>query len=92
MYGTIFRMKVKDGEKPNVISLFKNRSSQRIQGAIATYLMIPDNSIGELVGVAVFEDKAAYVANANDPAQHEAFSELRTYLLEDPEWIDGEYA
>ena len=43
------------------------------------------------MGVAIFEDKAAYIANANDSVQHEIFTKLRSCLSEDPEWTDGEY-
>ena len=92
MYGTIFRMKVKPGQQDHVITLFKERTNQGIKGAIAAYLMIPDNMTNELIGVAIFEDRASYEANSNDPDQHEAYSELRACLLEDPEWTDGEYA
>ena len=91
MYGTIFRMKVKPGEQANVIALFKDRTNQGIGGAIAAYLMTPDNDPDGFVGVAVFKDKSAYIANANDPTQHEVFSKLRACLSEDPEWTDGEY-
>ena len=91
MYGTIFRMKVKPGEQGNAISHFKDRSPQDIKGAIAVYLMEPENRPNELVGVAIFKDKTAYMANASDSLQHEAFSKLRACLVEDPEWTDGEY-
>ena len=91
MYGTIFRMKVKPGEQGNAISHFKDRSPQDIKGAIAVYLLQPETQDNELVGVAIFEDKAAYIANANDSVQHEIFTKLRSCLSEDPEWTDGEY-
>ncbi len=45
MYGRIFRMKVEDGEEDNVISLLKTQARQRIEGAIATYLVALDNSL-----------------------------------------------
>ena len=37
----------------------------------------------------VFEDRASYDKNANDPAQHERFMEMRGLLEADPEWHDG---
>jgi len=86
MYGTIFRMRIKPGEQENTTALLKDRTNQGIAGAISAYLMIPDNSPDELVGVAVFEDKTAYTAKTNDPTQHEAFSKFRACLLEDSEW------
>ena len=53
--------------------------------------MKPDAKSGELIGVAVFEDKASYEANADDPEQDKWFGSLRALLTEDPEWEDGEY-
>ena len=96
MYGTIFRMKTIPGQQSNAISHFKKRSAQDIEGAIAVYLLQPETQNpetqnNELVGVVIFEDKAAYIANANDSVQHEIFTKLRSCLSEDPEWTDGEY-
>ena len=45
MHGRIFRMKVKDGEEDNVISLLKTQARQRTERAIANYLVAPDNSL-----------------------------------------------
>ncbi len=41
--------------------------------------------------MAVFEDKASYEANADNPEQHKWFGSLRDLLTEDPAWEDGEY-
>ena len=91
MYGTIFRMKTIPGQQSKAISHVKKRSAEDIKGAIAVYLLQPETQDNELVGVAIFEDKAAYIANANDSVQHEIFTKLRSCLSEDPEWTDGEY-
>ena len=53
--------------------------------------MRPDSDTGELIGVAVFEDKEAYLANGNDPEQDAWFGKLRALLQSDPSWEDGEY-
>ena len=53
--------------------------------------MKPDDKNADLVGVAVFESKEAYVANANDPEQHEAFTKMMEHLVAEPNWTDGEY-
>ena len=53
--------------------------------------MKPDDKNADLVGVAVFESKEAYVANANDPEQHEAFTKMMEHLEAEPSWTDGEY-
>ena len=52
--------------------------------------MRPDRSPNELIGVAIFRDKASYIANADDPEQHAWFMKLREALEADPEWEDGE--
>ena len=37
----------------------------------------------------IFEDRASYDKNANDPAQHERYTAMRALLEADPEWHDG---
>lgn len=53
--------------------------------------MKPDAGSGELIGVAIFQDKQSYLANGDDPAQQEWYRKLRDALEADPEWEDGEY-
>ena len=94
MYGTIFRMKVKPGQQGRVNELFEEWDQERqpkIEGAVGGVFMRPDRSPNELIGVAIFRDKASYIANADDPEQHAWFMKLREALEADPEWEDGEY-
>ena len=94
MYGTIFRMKVKPGQEDAVVSLVKEWEKERkpkIVGVVGGYVMKPDNKQGLLIGVAVFKDKASYMANADDPDQDRWFRRIRDLLEADPEWEDGEY-
>ena len=94
MYGTIFRMKVKQGQEQRVVDIFKEWEMDRkphVKGVVAGLLMKPDKASGEFVGVAVFEDKTAFMANADDPEQDKWFRKLREILTEDPAWEDGEY-
>ena len=44
-----------------------------------------------MIGVAVFQDKASYVGNADNPEQIAWYGRLRELLEADPEWEDGEY-
>ena len=53
--------------------------------------MKPDRKPGELIGVAVFEDRATYRANADDPEQDAWFRRVRELLESDPDWEDGDY-
>ena len=94
MYGTIFRMRPKSGQEQAVIDHVKAWERERrgkVKGAIGALLMKPDAGTGELVGVAVFEDKASYEANAGTPEQDRWYRALREMLEADPEWEDGEY-
>ena len=94
MYGTIFRMKVKEGQDQRVVDIFNEWDHQRkskVKGAVAGLLLRSDKKSGELVGVAVFQDKSTYQANASDPEQDKWYRRLRELLTADPEWEDGEY-
>ena len=94
MYGTIFRMKVAPGDREKVIELFVGWERDRkpkVKGAVGGLVLKPDTKADELVGVAIFEDRASYMANADDPEQDRWYRKLRPLLLADPEWEDGEY-
>ena len=94
MYGTIFRMKVKSGQEQRVIDTFRDWEREQqpvVKGALGGVLMKPDGSSNELIGVAIFEDKQSYVANADRPGQQQWYAKLRDALEADPEWEDGEY-
>ena len=56
------------------------------KGMLAWFLMRPDEENVDLIGVAVFESKEAYISNANSPEQHEVFTKMA-----EPTWTDGEY-
>ncbi len=94
MYGSIFRMKVKRGQEQKVVDIFKEWDREhrpRVKGAVAGFVLKPEAKAGELLGVAVFQDKAAYVTNADSPEQDMWYRRLRDLLVADPEWEDGEF-
>ena len=91
-YGTIFRMRPKPGAEPQIVALMDEWERDRkpnVKGAIGGYLFRPDNRPGELIGVAVFQDRESYAANARDPAQDAWYRHLREHLQGDPDWEDG---
>jgi|TARA_B100001964_G_scaffold223853_1_gene270181 heme-degrading monooxygenase HmoA len=90
MYGTIFNLRVKAGHERDLLETVDDRNAE-IKGAVAWFLMRPDDKNADLVGVAVFESKEAYVANANSQEQHEAFTKMMEHLVAEPNWTDGEY-
>jgi quinol monooxygenase YgiN len=91
-YGTIFRMRIKPGAEQTIVGLmeeWEREHKPKIRGALASYLYRPEKRPGELVGVAVFRDRDAYMANANNPEQDAWYRRLRDQLEADPEWEDG---
>jgi len=94
MYGTIFRMKAKLGREQKLIAVFQDwerEQKPQTPGAIAGLLFKPDRKSDEFIGVAVFQDKESYLANAGNPAQDAWYKELRELLVSAPIWEDGEY-
>ena len=94
MYGTIFRMKAKPGQENALVEVFKEWEKEQqpnVRGAIGGLVLKPDERPGEFIGVAIFEDKTTYTANADSPDQHAWYLRLRELLEADPEWEDGEY-
>ena len=88
MYGTIFNLNVKPGHEADIM----NELNVDIRpGMVAWFLMRPDDSNADLIGVAIFESKEAYLANANSPEQHQAFTQVMKHLTAEPSWTDGEY-
>jgi len=90
MYGTIFNLNVKTDHKEKLIELMKNQA-RNPEGMLAWFLMHPDDDDEDLIGVAVFENKDAHLANATNPDQHEYFVAIMEHLNSEPTWTDGEY-
>ena len=89
MYGSIFNMDVKEGHEGELLGLMD--ALEAPAGMLGWFVMKPDLDDRKLIGVAVFRDKEAYVANANRPEQHESFMKIMDHLASEPDWTDGEY-
>ena len=88
MYGTCARMVVKAENRDAIRAVFDDDQPTDIKGYVGTYVLNENDSDAVWLLV-VFEDRASYDKNANDPAQHERFMEMRGLLEADPEWHDG---
>ena len=88
MYGTIFNLDVKSGHEQMLLQTMRKNTPE---GMVAWFLMRPDEDDADMIGVAVFESKEAYIANANSPEQHEAFTQMMNHLSSEPIWTDGTY-
>ena len=89
MYGTVFNLNVKEGHKDKLIEVM-GANDRTPDGMVAWFLMNPDDDT-DLIGVAIFENKNAHLANANNPDQHEYFVAMMEHLNSEPTWTDGEY-
>jgi hypothetical protein len=93
MFGTIYRMRPREGEEAGVADYYRRWERERkpvVRGAIAAYVFKPKARPGELMGVVVFDSEANYYTNAADPEQDRWYRQLRELLLADPEWSDGD--
>ena len=90
MYGTIFNLNVKKGHKDELIKMMKE-NDRKPDGMVAWFLMNPDDDGKDMVGVAIFKNKEAHLANANNPDQHDYFVEMMSHLNSEPTWTDGTY-
>tara|TARA_B000000475_G_C15841354_1_gene384078 strand:+ start:205 stop:495 length:291 start_codon:yes stop_codon:yes gene_type:complete len=90
MYGTIFNLKVKDGHEKLLLEEM-NTQEENPEGMIAWFLMTPDDTSKDWIGVAVFNSKEDHVNNANRPQQAQSFQKMMEHLEEEPKWTDGEY-
>jgi len=93
LYGSIFRLQPIPGKEQELEALMRAEEQQdeqrlRASGWVSTYIFKLDK--GGMMGVAIFESKEKYHANANDPKQDEWYRKLRALLQADPEWNDGE--
>jgi len=87
-YGSIFKLQVKPGHEEELLKIFNDQD--RPDGMVAWFVMNPDEK-DQWIGVAVFENQEAYVANANRPEQHESFLKMMEHLESEPTWTDGSY-
>jgi hypothetical protein len=90
MYGTIARMRLKEGMEEQITAYMQQYQDVEIPGARAAYLFRMDADPRELYLVAVFDSKEAYVANAGSPEQHSRYEEMLRLIEGPPEWHDGE--
>lgn len=90
MFGTVARMRVTPGKVDEMKALVGEIESRRIDGMVSSVVLQASADPQELWLVAVFRDRAAYMANADSPAQDNDYRRMRALLDADPEWHDGE--
>ena len=97
MYGTIARLHPRPGHLEELVALqdrWRARGDAMPVGYRAAWLFLPDQNPYDRTTVflvAVFDDRATYVANAESPEQDVSYREMRALLEDDPDWMDGSF-
>jgi quinol monooxygenase YgiN len=89
MYGTVARMVARSENRDAIRKIFDEDQPRDVKGYIGSYVLAENDSDNVWL-LAIFEDRATYDANADDPRQDEVYRRYRALLEEDPEWHDGE--
>jgi quinol monooxygenase YgiN len=82
-------MRIKAENLEKLRQVFQAEEARVVKGYVASYVL-RENDSEDVWLMAIFEDRATYEANADDPAQHEMYMKYRALLEEEPEWHDGE--
>ena len=90
MYGTVARTRVKPENRAKLQEVFQRQTAGRtVPGMVKAYTLYEND--GDTAWLfAVFEDRASYEKNADDPAQNEQYVEYRALMEDEPEWHDGQ--
>ncbi|HLZ24239.1 MAG TPA: antibiotic biosynthesis monooxygenase family protein [Ktedonobacterales bacterium] len=90
MYGTVARLRVKQGAEAQLAQQMRDFEALRIPGFIRTSVYQMDADPREFYLTVLFESKDAYWANAKSPDQDARYQQMVALLDGQPEWHDGE--
>lgn len=90
MFGTVARMRVKEGKGPALDELSKKFEARHVDGWLSTNIYRSKSDPREYWIAVVFRDEASYKRNASDPVQDKWFGELMKLLESEPQWHDGD--
>jgi antibiotic biosynthesis monooxygenase (ABM) superfamily enzyme len=90
MYGTIWRVRLKDGTEPTLKALMDEFEARRVPGFIGHYTYCLDADPNVYMSAVVFASRETYVANANSPEMQALYERMTAVFDGEPEWFDGE--
>jgi heme-degrading monooxygenase HmoA len=90
MYGTIQRIRLKEGAEPAYKALMDEFEARLVPGFMGHYMYHLDADPSLYMVAVVFSSREAYVANANSPEMHELYQRMTAAFDGEPEWFDGE--
>jgi hypothetical protein len=88
MYGTSAKKRVKAENVDAIQKVMDEQMRVPVPGYVKSYVLSENDSDVRWLFV-IFEDRASYDKNADDPAQNERYMAMRGLLEADPEWHDG---
>jgi len=91
MYGSVYKIRPKAGKEQDIVGIMEEFDRERrpkVKGALGGLMFKLDN--GGMMGVAIFDSRENYRANAESPEQDAFYRRFRDLLEADPEWNDGE--
>jgi quinol monooxygenase YgiN len=89
---TFFHLRALPGKRQAVLDHFERwdrEQRSKVTGFRRSILVSGNTDPNEFMGGVRWDNTENYMKNANRPEQDAWFQELRSYLLEDPEWFDG---
>lgn len=89
---TTFKFKAISGERQAVIDSFRRWQQERmpkVNGFIRSVLASSLDDADEFMVTVLFDCTESYNANSSDAEQGAWFQELRSHLVADPEWFNG---
>ena len=90
MYGTVAKTVVKPENREKLRDLVKRQMAEReVAGYVTSYVLFENDSDVAWM-FAIFQDRATYEANADDPAMDAQYQEYSALMEGAPEWHDGE--
>jgi hypothetical protein len=89
MYGTVAKIRVKPENRDKLRDVFKRQTDVPVAGFQSSYVLWENEGDTGWIFV-LFDDRASYDKNADDPAQHERYTEYRELMESEPEWHDGQ--
>jgi quinol monooxygenase YgiN len=90
MYGTVARTRVKPENRDKLGEVFARQTAARPRPGMVTAYTLFENDSDVAWLFAVFQDRASYDKNADDPAQDRDYQEYRALMEDEPEWHDGQ--
>ncbi|MDP9329482.1 MAG: hypothetical protein M3P11_02385 [Actinomycetota bacterium] len=90
MYGTVARTRVKPENREKLQEVMERQTKERVIPGMITGYTLYENDGDVAWMFAVFEDRASYDKNADDPAMNDQYMEYSALMEGEPEWHDGE--